>query len=155
MKNVLKLLVIAALVLGITLVAVPAQAASNATTRTVTVTESQINSSYRFTNPVRRTVTSKSADCQPGQVVLTVTTTYRDGKSFTTATTMQPYLQNGRLYWTVTTVLVNGNPPSQDVIDQINASIQSSWVNFIKGKAANGKITAVEVNDSAVVLTIN
>jgi hypothetical protein len=42
---------------------------------------------------------------------------------------------------------------SQDVITQINTSINTSWRNWVKGKLPMGKITSVTISDVEMVIS--
>jgi len=155
MKTTIKLLVIAALILGGTLVISSTPAAAQAPTiKTVIVTEAQVNNWYRFTNPIRRSVTSLVADFQPGQVVITSTAKYRDNKTLVIVTTLVPSVSNGRLYWSVTNATANDKSASPSLISQINAQITTSWLYYFKSKAPTGHITGIQITDSEADITV-
>ena len=124
------------------------------TTRTVTRTEAQINSSYRVTNPARRSITNMYVDLQPEQVVITATVTFRRGEPAQTETTLVPTITNGRVYWTVISATVNGQPASADLLAQINASITSSWRNYVRREAPTGRVSAIEITDDDITVTL-
>jgi hypothetical protein len=150
MKKVLYCLlivVVAAVSMGIT------APASAQTTRAVTITEQQINATYRVTNPYRWTVTSIVVDLRPGQAVVTYNLKYRNGQTATTETTLVPTVREGRLYWNVTTRSRNGTPVSPDVLSQINASVDSSWRVWFRGKLPTGKVTGVTITDNDITFT--
>ena len=69
--NARKLGLIALIVLILVAMAFPTLAADKTKTVTVTLTETQINNSYRVTNPRARSITNVNVDLQPGQVVIT------------------------------------------------------------------------------------
>lgn len=116
----------------------------------VSFTEDQINQSYRVTNNPRRTVDDIVVDLQPGQVVIDATITLRGQDPVATRTTMIPTISNGRVIWEVTSILANGEPASQDLIDQVNASIVSSWRVYIGQQRPEGWITAVTITDTDI-----
>jgi hypothetical protein len=134
------------------MLAVPAFAQE--ATRTITRTEAQINSSYRVTNPRLRSVSNVSVDLQPGQAVISATLTFRRGEPLEVIATLVPTLTNGRIYWTVTSATVNGQPASAELLAQINASITSSWRNYIRQQAPTGRVTAIEITDNAITVTL-
>lgn len=152
MKINRKLFFIVVLVVMLAALAVPTFAQEN--TRTVTRTEAQVNSSYRVTNPARRSITNVYVDLQPEQVVISATVTFRRGEPTQTETTLVPTITNGRVYWTVISATVNGQPASADLLAQINASITSSWRNYVRQQAPTGHVSAIEITDDAVTVTL-
>ncbi|MFN8375532.1 MAG: hypothetical protein U0694_21985 [Anaerolineae bacterium] len=146
-----KLLLLVSLVAVFAVFALPAFAQN----RTVTVTEDQINSSYRVTNSARRSVSNLHVDLQSGQAVITATVTVRGGNSWNTVTTLTPSVSSsGRVTWTVASVTVDGQAASQDVVNQINNSIASSWRSFIRNQYGTGRVASVSISDSAITFTL-
>jgi len=127
--------------------------ASAATARTVTITEAQANQLYIITNPYNRAITSRIVDFQPNQIVISTSFEYRAGKTANTVTTIVPVVANGRLSWRVTSRSRNGEAVPQDVINQINTSISTSWRNWVKGKLSTGIITSITISDVNVVIS--
>lgn len=136
--------------------ALPAAGASaqTATTRTTTVTEAQINASYRVTNPVRRAVSNVSVDLQPGVAVINSTHTYRSqgqDRVFVCASLWTPGINNGVIIWSLNSATCNGQPASQELVNQINTSIGSSWRNYWRTQRG-GRVQSVTVTDTEVVI---
>jgi hypothetical protein len=138
-----------AVVLTLLVAALPAFA-----TRTVTITEDQINDSFRVNNPVGRRISNVSVDLQPDQAVVSATWSTRRESSAVVAT-YAPSVSNGRVSWTVVSITVNGQPASASLLTQINNSISASWYNYIRNQAGSGRITAVTVSDTDITFTIN
>lgn len=156
MKTFSKIAVLFALLLLIVPLSVSAQSAT--TGRTVTITEETINDSYRVTNPYRRTISNMSVDLQDGQAVISLTYTVRPPRGAATTTysvvsVWTPRITNGRVYWTMISTTANGQPASQDLINQINASIGASWRNYIRGQHP-GRVSSVSVTEDMIVLTV-
>jgi len=149
MKIVRHSLIVGFLLSMMALLVIPAAAA---VTRTWTATEDQINSTYRVTNPARRTVSDVSVDLQPGQVVVSSTHTYRRNIAYSVVTTFIPTVSNGRVTWEVSTTTVNGEALPADVQQQINDWIGASWRNYLKGKYT-GRVVSVEITDTDVSVT--
>ncbi len=141
-----------ALVLAILAAAVPALAQSGST-RSVTVTEAEINATYRVTNPPRQSISEVYVDLQPDQVVIGATFTPRRGSAAATVTTLVPSLENGRVYWTVTSITANGQPAAADLVAQVNATITASWQRYIREQAGTGRITGFVITDTDATLT--
>jgi hypothetical protein len=145
---------IALVVLGVLAVmVVPAFAQNTGTMRTTTLTEEQINESFRVTNPLGRRVSDVVVDLQPGQAVVSAKITDRRQKVTDVVGTFVPSVRNGRIYWEVSFLTANGEPVSADLLAQINASIATSWRNYIKGKASTGRISALEITETEAVIT--
>lgn len=150
MKKLLIAIVAVAILATSVMTAAPASAA---TARTVTITEAQANQLYIVTNPYNRAINSRVVDFQPNQIVISTSFEYRAGKTANTVTTIVPVIANGRLSWRVTSRSRNGEAVPQDVINQINTSISTSWRNWVKGKLPTGKITSIAISDVDVVIS--
>jgi hypothetical protein len=146
-----KFITVLSLLAVLMLAVVPTFAQSN--TLSVTLTEDDINQSYRVTNPVRRSVGDVSVDLQPGQVVVNATVTLRGKSPVETVTTLTPSISNRRIFWTVEAVTKDGKTVSQDVLRQINASITSSWRNYIKENGRTGHVVALEITEDDLTIT--
>ncbi|MBI5960907.1 MAG: hypothetical protein HY866_19365, partial [Chloroflexi bacterium] len=109
MKTLSRLVLVMVVVFTLGALVMPA-AAQDSDTRTKTLTEEQINDSYRVSNPWRRTITDVVVDLQPDQVVISATYTRRGHDPVSTATTLVPSMEDGRIYWTVSQILANGEP---------------------------------------------
>jgi hypothetical protein len=120
----------------------------------LTWTEDEINQSYRVTNPARRSVSSVVVDLQPGQVVISATITLPRQQPVATITTLTPYIENGRLFWTVSAVTGDGVSVSDELLAQINAAITASWQNYVRTTGRTGVITAVDITDTEISLTL-
>jgi hypothetical protein len=147
-----------ALVAGLIVLAVPFAGVA-AQDHTVVITEDQINSSYRVTNPWRRSVTNLSVDLQDGQAVITATLTTRVGSgrqaqttTYQTSSVWTPSISNGRIYWTLVSATANGEPASQELINQINLSISSSWRNYVRAQT-EGRVTGITVTENDMTIT--
>lgn len=145
--NVRKLSLVALLVVVLSAMAFPTLAAER--TVTVTLTERDINSSYRVTNPRYRTISDVYVDLQPGQVYITATFTAPKTSPIPVSVTLVPSVSNGRVLWTVSAATANGKPASAELLAQINASISSSWRNYWKNKNP-GHVTSLTITDDTI-----
>lgn len=132
------------------LMTVPALAAEK--TVTVVLSETDINSSYRVTNPVRRTLSEVYVDLQTGQVVITATYTAPNVSPIPVSVTLVPTLSNGRVTWAVSAATANGKPASADLLTQLNKSISSSWRSYWKSQNP-GKVTAFSISADSLTWT--
>lgn len=151
MLNTHKRMVVLVLVVMLAGLVVPAYAQQEA--RTLTLTEQQINESYRVTHSPRRSVTDVYVDLQPDQVVISAVITLPQGEPMGTATTLLPSLENGRVFWEVLTVMVDGEEASEALVTQINAAIASSWRNYFRRQAGTGRVLDIALTDEALTLT--
>jgi hypothetical protein len=140
------------------LAALVPMAAVGAQGNSYTLTEDEINSSYRVTNPARRSVSNLSVDLQPGQASIAATITRRAPRgagttSYNTVAIYTPEVREGRIYWTLQTATVDGQPATQELIDQINAALGSSWRNYIRGQRP-GRVASVTITEDAITVTM-
>ena len=104
-----RIFIILSVVVVLAALVVPTFAQGTTTTRTIIVTEEQINASYWVTNPVRRSVSNVHVDLQAGQVVVSATFTYRRIEPFEGEAVLVPSVENGRVYWSA--VSATGSEP--------------------------------------------
>lgn len=149
MSSTRKFVVFVLMMVALGTMVVPTLAAA----KSVSVSESDINSSFRVTNPALRQVSNLNVNLQPGQAVVSATFTFRQGGSADASVTLVPSVSNGRVIWTATAASINGQSVSQDLLNQINASVSSSWRRYIKGKLPTGRIASVEVTEDAITFT--
>lgn len=154
MKTISRLFVIVLLIATVTVAVTPALAAAGATERTITITEQQANQSYWVTHPFSRAVSNVVVDFQPGKVVISKTVTLRNRPPVAVVTTYAPNINNGRLYWSVSSKTLNGDPISADVLAQINTSITTSWRNWVRGKLPASKVTAISITETEMTITL-
>lgn len=129
------------------LLAVPALAQEDIASHTLT--EQQINDSYRLNNPRRAAISDMSVDLQPNQVVINATHTGRNN-TVVTSTTMVPSVSDGRVYWEVTSVVTDsGVEAPAELLEQVNTWIAASWRVYIKQQYP-GIITDVIVTDTDI-----
>jgi hypothetical protein len=117
-----------------------------------TLTEQEINNNYRVANPRRAALSNVVVDLQTGQAVITADHATRNRGTITTTSVMQPYVESGRIYWTMTSVTVNGEPASEELVAQVNTAIASSWRNYIQGKF-EGVVDTIIITDTDLTLT--
>lgn len=136
------------------LLAVPMASAFAQTGRTITLTESQINSSFRVTNPARRGVSDVSVDLQPGNGVVASTHTLRTRTGtqvYDCTSTWTPNLNNNVLTWVLSSATCNGEPATSTLVSQINASIGSSWRVYWRTQQG-GRVQSVTITDTEAVI---
>lgn len=124
---------------------------------TITLTEEEINSSFRVTNPARVSISNKSVDLQSGQVVVTATYTPQRGtasNAYTIATTLVPTVSNGRVTWTATSIVVNGTGVSAQQINQANNAIASAWRRLSQGYVGKHQVTGLTITDTSITYTV-
>lgn len=149
-----RILTVMIVVVALAALAIPALAQGTTPTRTITITEAQINASYWVTNPIRRSVSNVHVDLQAGQAVVSATFTYRRIEPFEGEAVLVPNIRNGRVYWSAVSATKDGEPVSDALLNQINASIASSWRNYWRGQAPAGRVTAVDISEDSITFTL-
>jgi hypothetical protein len=149
MSKVIRILFVAVLFAGLALplASVGAQGGS----RTRVITEAQINESYRVTNPARRAISNVVVDLQPGQVVISSTHTYPNA-TYDVVSVWTPSVSSGRVTWQAISITANGQPSSQELIDQVNASILTSWRNYWRNQNP-GRVQSIVISDNEITVT--
>jgi hypothetical protein len=150
MNTFRKLTIAVVLIAALAVMVTPAFAQTS--TRTIVKTEDEINQSYRVTNPAWRAITDRYVDLQNGQVVVEESLTRRGKSPTAVEITYVPSIENGRIFWTITSVLRDGQPASQEIIDQANANRQNSWRNWWRHNGAPGKVQSVTITDTEITI---
>lgn len=152
MKTFRMLTLTAVLLALLALAVVPTFAQSS---RTVTMTEADVNALYRVTNPVRRSLSNVYVDLQPGQVQITATMAFRRAGAMNVVAVLTPSVSNGRVNWTLISASVNGVAATSDQIAQVNSAISSSWRSWFRSQLGTGRVTSITITDSdaSIVLT--
>jgi hypothetical protein len=128
-----------------------AVAGAQGSTRTRVITEADINSSYRVTNPARRAITDVVVDLQPGQVVISSTHVYAN-RSYDVVSVFTPTITGGRVVWQAQSITANGQAASQALVDQVNTSIMTSWRNYVRMQVS-GRVQSIEITDNEIIIT--
>lgn len=150
MNTFRKLTVTVVLIAALALMVTPAFAQTS--TRTTVKTEDEINQSYWVTNPAWRAVTDRYVDLQNGQVVVKETLSRRGKSPLAVEITYVPSIENSRIFWTITSVVLDGQSASQEIIDQANANRQNSWRNWWRRNGTPGKVQSVTITDSDITI---
>jgi hypothetical protein len=151
MNPIQKVAVVVCMLIVLGAMVVPTFAAD--TSKSVSISETQINDSYWVTNPVWRAVTDRSVDLQAGQVVVSETITARRGDPVAVAITYVPSISNGRVYWSASAMTKDGQAVSQELLDEINAHMSSSWVHYWKEHRQPGRVTAIDISADTISVT--
>jgi uncharacterized protein YndB with AHSA1/START domain len=151
--NNLRKLALLLTVAGLALLVVPTFAAGSAT-KSLSISETTINKSYWVTNPAWRAVTDRSVDLQPGQVVVSEMITQRGHDPVAVDITYTPAISNGRIFWTATAMMHDGKPVSDDLLNQINNHMNSSWAHYIREHRAPGYVAAITITDDSITITL-
>ncbi len=148
-----KSLLVLTLIAALAVLVAPAFAQETTSGRSLTLTETRINENFRVQNPVRARVSNRSVDLQPGQVVVTATWAFRSHEPVQVISTLVPRIDNGRLYWSVSSVTADGSAISDDLLNQINTSIATSWRNYLRGLLGTGRVASIDITDTEMVIT--
>jgi len=129
--------------------------AQSAVPNPIIITEETINDSFRVTNPARRRVENVVIDLQPGQSVISATITLRAPRGTDTTVldavgVYTPYIENGRVYWTLASATVDGVPATSDQISIINAALGASYRNYLRTSIRPGRVTEIVITDTDI-----
>lgn len=144
-----RFLTICTLLLGLLgVMAAPSLAQSS----TITISEAEINASYRISNPARLSVTSKSVDLQPGQAYITTSWQTRQGGRYTSYVTLVPVIEAGNLNWQATSARVEGltGRGQQVLID----AVTSGWQATTRELVLRYDVDGITISDSAMTLSV-
>lgn len=150
MSRIIRVVFVVMLLAGLALPLATIHAQGSTNTRVFT--EEGINDSFRVTNPRRATVTDVSVDLQPGQVTITSTHTTRN-TSAEVVSVWTPTISNGRVTWWASSISADGIPASQEIVDQVNASIASSWRSFWRSQNP-GRVESVVITEDDITYTL-
>ncbi|MDX2161745.1 MAG: hypothetical protein SF162_10500 [bacterium] len=119
----------------------------------IIITEEEANDSFFVTNPPGRRWDELVVDYQTDQAVISGELTLRvpRGQGTTTYSVQAVYtvsVSNGRVFWTLQSVTADGAAASQDIVNQVNASLSSSWRNYVRENGRGGRITDVVLTDT-------
>lgn len=123
-----------------------------------TVTEAQVNSTYRVTNPIRRAVTSVHVNLLPGQVQLNATITLnRNGGTLggtprAVNVLLTPTITNARVTWTVNSITVDGAAATAEQTATINTLLGETWRAYFVSQYS-GAVTALTLTDNNFTIT--
>lgn len=121
-------------------------------TRTVEITEAQLNESFRVTNPWRRSLTDMSVDIQEGQAVISGTYTRR-AFSVGFSAIYQPSIEGGDIYWTLVSFDVDGTGVPQSTLDTINNSLARELRRTVKSYYNFFTVTDIQLSGDVVTIS--
>ncbi|NDJ86172.1 MAG: hypothetical protein GYB66_09830 [Chloroflexi bacterium] len=120
--------------------AVPAMAQGNEPEiMSITLSERRINWFLTYRNPFPNTFTDLSVDLTPGKVTLYATIVAGEGSvtpaqevPSVTETVLVPYVNCQRIFWSVESAMINGQPATQEQLDKINRLLVDAWQRLIE-----------------------
>jgi hypothetical protein len=123
---------------------------------TITLTEADVNSAYRVTQPLRRSVSNVVIDLQTNAVQISYTYTPRPRRGTQPApinfvALYTPAIVDFRLTWTLTSATANGAPATESQIGTIN-SVVGNWRTFVNSYLPNptGRVQNVTITDTQI-----
>jgi len=157
-SKVVKGFLIATAVIALLGAALPAEQADAApvanswekTTKTISITQDQINSSYHVTNPRDRQITDVSATVEQGQVSVAATITKRGEAPVATVSIWEPVIRYGLIDWKFVSATANGQPVTPDLKQILIRIHQVELRNLIRAIIRHDSPTRIVVTDVAV-----
>ena len=140
--------------------AAPVPASWQKTTKTITITQDQINSSYRVTNPRNRAITNVSVTVGQGQVSIAATVTKRGQDPVATVSVWEPVIRYGLIDWKFVSATANGQPVTPDLKQILIRIHQVELRNLVRGIIRHNSptrivVTAVAVTPGLITITAN
>lgn len=128
-----------------------------APSRTVELTEQQINDADLFDDRPRLNLSDVFVDLQPGQVTISGTISgERFGEDAEIIVILVPEVfESGGLMWQFISVTVDGAQATEEQIQAVNAIITNSWRNYIRSTYEAGRITDITITDDTLTLTLD
>lgn len=117
---------------------------------TLIISEAEINQTYRVTNPANITITDVYVDLQPGQVVTSATLNLASGSVVEEVVVFVPQINDGVVWWLVSSVTLGGEPVSQDVLDGLNDALTSYWMDAVWRYTSTYAVSSVTITDDQI-----
>jgi len=120
---------------------------------TITITEAEVNATYRVTNPRLATISNVYVDLQPGLVEISATyTTHRLGETYNFAAQFTPAItQNGTVAWTLVNFYATDGDEIPDAIQPVIESlIMRTWESYWSARTFRFDLTSVTVTDTEI-----
>lgn len=162
-KKTMRIAVFAAIVAMLMAAFVPSLTASAAaldavTKQTITVTEAQINATYRVTNPRNRAISNVYVAVQQDQVSITATITEPGKTPLNTVSVWQPYIVRGLVEWKIVSATSNGQPVSSDVLKLLETihkySLRTTFWNAVRRVLTpRSYVTAIKLTPGLITVT--
>ena len=141
------------LVLMIAVFALPALAQDDA--ETLTLTEDQINQSYRISEMPRVRFENEQIDLVPGQMVLNADfiPQRRGGDPVAISVTFVPSVTDGFVTWTVVDASADGEMVSDELLEALNTVIVNSWRRFVHEQVSRHLVESIVITDTDITWT--
>lgn len=165
-RKVVKGLLIVTAIVALVGAALPAAQANAApipdkwqkTTKTITITQDQINASYRVTNPVNRAITNVSVTVEQGQISVAATVTKRGEQPVATVSIWQPVIRYGLIDWKFVSATANGQPVTPELKQILIRLHEVALRNFVRSAirhnaAAHIFVTNVTLTPGLITVT--
>jgi len=133
---------------------VPTIAAVEGMAELVVFTEAQANDTIDRLSAMSAQVTNEIVDFQPGQVVITATLVPRRGDTVDVMVTLVPETTLQAITWTVTELLIGGQPAPDAMITLVNDSVTARWSRYIRQQTPAGGAQSLQITDDQMIFIL-
>lgn len=141
------------LVLMIAVFALPALAQDDA--ETLTLTEDQINQTYRIAEMPRVRFENEQINLMPGQVVLNADfiPQRRGGDPAAVSITFVPFVNDGMVTWDVVDASADGEAVSDELLEALNTVMVNSWRRFVREQISRQRVESIVITETDITWT--
>jgi hypothetical protein len=117
-------------------------------------TEAQANDTIDRLSALSAQVTNEVVDFQPGQVVIAATLVPRRGDTVEVVVTLVPETTTNAITWTVTELLIGGQPAPDAMIELVNDSLTARWGRYIRQQTPAGGAESLQITDDQMIFVL-
>ncbi len=117
-------------------------------------TEAQANDTISRLSSMSAQVTDEVVDFQPGQVVVTALIIPRRGDSVEVVVTLVPETTTEAITWTLTELLIGGQPAPDAMITLVNDSLTARWTRYIRQQTPAGGAQSLQITDDQMIFVL-
>jgi hypothetical protein len=117
-------------------------------------TESQANEGIALLSSRVIGVTNEAIDFQPGQVVIEATLVPRRGNTVDVVVTLVPETTLQAITWTVTELLIGGQPAPTAMVELVNDSLTLRWTRYIRQQTPSGGAQSLQITDDQMIFVL-
>jgi hypothetical protein len=118
----------------------------------ITITEDRLQQGLDIRTFKRDRYNNAVIDLQPGQAIISVTVNPWFDDSFDATLVATPYIENGRLFWDVSELAVEGEP-SERMLTQVRNFMDQSLRQYTKRRLDPGRLIGVQVTETDLILS--
>ncbi|NWF65701.1 MAG: hypothetical protein HXY38_15520 [Chloroflexi bacterium] len=133
---------------------VPTMQAAEGMAEMLVFTEAQANDTINCLSVMSARVTNEIIDFQPGQVVIAATLVPRRGDTVAVVVTLIPETTTDAITWTLTELLIGGQPAPDAMIALVNDSLTARWSRYIRQQTPAGGAQSLQITDDQMIFVL-